>query len=62
MSLDKYAAISAIAKQTERSLLDAGASPEQAEEVLQLITRIAGSYLPPVSGTFNIQFDDAKVN
>lgn len=61
MTNSKYAAISVLARQAERSLLDAGATPEQAEEVLQLITRIAGSYLPPVIGTLTIKLDDAEV-
>lgn len=59
---EKHDAIMEIARQAERSLLDAGATPEEAESVLNAIARIAGAYLPPVRGKFNINLDDAKVN
>lgn len=59
---DKYAAMMVIARQVERSLLHAGATPEQAEEALDLITRIAGSHLPPVTGTIRVKLEDDRVN
>ena len=62
MSKDKFAAIMVIAKQAERDMKAAGASAEHAEEAFKAIAYFAGSYLPPVSGTFNINLTDTKVN
>lgn len=61
MSNTKHASMIVIAGSTKRALLEAGASEDEAEQVFSWIAHIAGRYLPPVSGTLHLKFDDAEV-
>lgn len=59
---DNYKAALEVAEQTRAVLLRIGLAEDLADEIQARIAHAAGSLLPPVSGTFNINLTDTKVN
>lgn len=61
MSRERFDAMTELAAHVEHALVELGAGDDFARGIAKQIEHKAGSFLPPVSGTFTASLDAAKI-